>query len=73
MSHDLVGAYLAVKASERHVLSARPQAPTVPGRPRRHPVVAVRKRTAVGLRRLAGWVEPHRRPAPRLVAGPGSC
>ncbi|MGS2642952.1 hypothetical protein [Streptosporangium sp. LJ11] len=55
---DPVAMILADKATRRHVLSARPNAPTVPERPRRRRGAAVRRLTAVALRRLADRVEP---------------
>jgi hypothetical protein len=55
---------LALNATRRHVLSARPDAPVVAPRPTPHPrphrVDPVRRATAGLLRRLADRVEPCR-------------
>ncbi|MEV1286176.1 hypothetical protein [Micromonospora sp. NPDC049679] len=59
---DPLGMNLALTATRRHVLSARPDAPIVPPRPTRaprpHRVDPVRRATAGLLRRLADRVEP---------------
>jgi hypothetical protein len=49
---------LADRATRQHALSARPQAPTVSARTPRRRGQAMRRLTAVALRRLADHVEP---------------
>jgi hypothetical protein len=52
---------MVVEVTKRHVLSARPQAPTMTaGEPRQQRGYAVRRLTAVTLRRLADRLEPRR-------------
>jgi hypothetical protein len=51
---------MADKATRDHVLSARPNARTVPERPPRRHGDATRRLTAAALRRLADWLEPRR-------------
>jgi hypothetical protein len=55
-----VAMILAAHVTRNHVLSARPNAPTVPAPParERRTTVAVRTSTATVLRRLADRVEP---------------
>lgn len=55
---DPTAMILADKATRRHVLSARPDAPVVPERPPRRRGAAIRGLTATALRRLAARVEP---------------
>jgi hypothetical protein len=50
---DLVHVQLAHDATRRHVLSARPDAPTIPERPPRE----IRRRTATVLRAVADRLE----------------
>ncbi|MEU8207531.1 hypothetical protein [Streptosporangium sp. NPDC049046] len=57
---DPVAMILADKATRRHVLSARPNAPIRPERPPRRRGDAIRRLTARALRRLADQVEPRR-------------
>ncbi|GAA3412833.1 hypothetical protein [Streptosporangium vulgare] len=57
---DPTAMILADRATRRHVLSARPDAPVVPERPPRRHAAAVRRVTATALRRLADRVEPRR-------------
>jgi hypothetical protein len=57
---DPTAMIMADKATRRHVLSARPQAPTTPERPPRQRGDAMRRLTVVALRRLADRLEPRR-------------
>jgi hypothetical protein len=68
---DLLHVKLADDATRRHVLSARPDAPTVPDRPPRQPGVAVRRVAVTALRRLADRISPDAVPARRPYA-PGT-
>ena len=58
---DPTAMIMADRATRHHVLSARPQAPTTPDRPPRERGDAMRRLTAVALRRLADRLEPRRR------------
>jgi hypothetical protein len=51
---------MADRVTRLHVLSAHPQAPAISARPPRHRGTAIRRLTAVALRRLANRVEPRR-------------
>jgi hypothetical protein len=51
---------MADRATSQHVLSGRPQAPTISPRPPRPRAEVIRRLTAVTLRRLADRVEPRR-------------
>ena len=57
---DPTASILSDRAQRQHVLSARPDAPTVPDRPRRHHGDAVRRATVTALRGLADRLEPAR-------------
>ena len=57
---DPTAMIMADRATRHHVLSARPQAPTTPDRPPRERGDAMRRLTAVALRRLADRLEPRR-------------
>jgi hypothetical protein len=48
------------KATKQYAQSAQPQAPTIPASPPRERGTAIRRLTAVALRRLADRVEPSR-------------
>jgi hypothetical protein len=54
---DLLHAKLADDATRRHVLSARPDAPTIPDRPPRLRFRRTRRVTVAALRRLADHLE----------------
>lgn len=54
---DPTAMIMADKATRHHVLSARPNARTTPDRPPRQRGAALRRLTAVSLRRLADRVE----------------
>jgi hypothetical protein len=60
MLFDPTAMIMADRATLNHVLSARPNAPTVPERPPRQRGEAVRRRTAAILRGLADRVEARR-------------
>ncbi|GLY96987.1 hypothetical protein [Actinoplanes sp. NBRC 103695] len=62
---DLLHVKLADDATRRHVLSARPDAPTVPDRPPRQRGVAMRRATVTALRRLADRISPDAVPVRR--------
>jgi hypothetical protein len=55
---DPLAMVIADKATVRHVMSARPDAPTTPGRPPRQHVHRLRRSTVAALRRLADRIEP---------------
>lgn len=70
MSHEPSMSHLAVSAVERHVNSARPHAPVVPGVPgteRGARMARTRGRAAAALRRIAAMIEPPAPPASRDV------
>jgi hypothetical protein len=58
MSYEPIAAYLAVRATQKQVLSARPDAPVVPYQPRPRRVRALRIGLAADLHRVAAWLEP---------------
>jgi hypothetical protein len=55
---DPTAMIMSDRATRQHVLSARPEAPTVAGRPPRRRGGAVRRVAAVALRGLADRLEP---------------
>jgi hypothetical protein len=57
---DPLAVFLADKATVRHLMSGRPDAPTTPDRPTRHRSHAVRRLVVPTLRRLADRIEPRR-------------
>lgn len=71
MNHEPSMSNLAVGAVERHVNSARPDAPVVPYREKGRRVVSARKRAAAALRRFAERIEP--RESVRPQAAPHPC
>lgn len=58
MSFDPMSAGLAVRLTQAHVTSARPDAPVVPPAVRRAPLAGLRARLALDLHAMARWVEP---------------
>lgn len=68
---DPVGYIVGVGLTRDHVLSAMPDAPVVPDRPRRSSrpprTATLRQNTATALRTVAGWVEPKREPECRAA------
>ncbi|MDH2413022.1 hypothetical protein [Nocardioides sp. CER19] len=58
MSYEPIAAYLAVRLTQQQVLSARPDAPVVPDKPRPRRVRALRTTLAADLHRVAAWLEP---------------
>lgn len=56
---------MADRATKQHMLSAQPQAPTIPPRTPRRPGNAMRRLTASALRHLADRLEP--RPVARCA------
>jgi hypothetical protein len=58
MSYEPIAAQLAVRLTREQVLSARPDAPVVPDRPRPERLRRVRATLAADLRRAAAWLEP---------------
>ena len=61
MNHELSMAYLAVRLTEQHVRRARPDAPTVPERPARHPIAPLATALVAGVRRVTRRTGPSRR------------
>lgn len=63
---DPVGYIVGLGLTRDHVLSAMPNAPVVPDRPRRSNrpprTAGLRQSTASALRTVAGWVEPKHEP-----------
>jgi hypothetical protein len=55
---DPLAMIIADKATVRHVMSGRPDAPTTPDRPPRHRSHAARRVVVTTLRRLADRIEP---------------
>jgi hypothetical protein len=55
---DPLAMIIADHATRQHVLSGRPEAPTMPERPPRRRRDAIRRRTVTALRRLADRMEP---------------